>query len=410
MFRMLRFVWDMFVSHKVRFLLTISGVVVGVASLVTLASLLHVGEGILRATSMQASGEDIVNVSNDWRARQKYPNEKRLDSADLENLQRSSLLTDTQYSAVYGMGPAKIVVGAETLDARGVGVDQPAFEVHDLKFAAGRPFNPDEYVVATRVAVVGSRVKEKLPVIEVGTSITVNGVILQVVGIMEKRPQMGPGEEWSWNNRVIVPARTYNLYFSAERRPNTIVGKVSPPATWEGVLEQYVGGVRQITRLVLMTRRSYDIFDLGNSKEEGGTEQIIFLTIKILIFLTTVFSMLVGGINIMNIMLVTVTERTREIGIRRALGATRRDILRQFLAETLGVTLTGAAIGTLGALGALWLASVLLTKFFQPWPFYVATWSLGLGLGFSMVIGIVFGLSPAVRASRLDPVEALRYE
>ena len=112
----------------------------------------------------------------------------------------------------------------------------------------------------------------------------------------------------------------------------------------------------------------------------------------------------------MNIMLVTVTERTREIGIRRALGATRRDILRQFLFETLGVTLTGAVIGTATSVGILAIAAPILTKFVYPWPFYVASWSLGLGLGFSILIGLLFGISPAMRAANLDPVEALRYE
>jgi putative ABC transport system permease protein len=134
------------------------------------------------------------------------------------------------------------------------------------------------------------------------------------------------------------------------------------------------------------------------------------LTIRALLYLTTLFSMIVGGINIMNIMLVTVAERTKEIGVRRAIGASQRDILRQFVSETLAVTVLGAIIGLGVALMLLGAGTAALNQWVTEWPFHVEGWSVGLSISFSVFIGLIFGLYPAWRASKLDPVEALRTE
>jgi len=120
--------------------------------------------------------------------------------------------------------------------------------------------------------------------------------------------------------------------------------------------------------------------------------------------------MIVGGINIMNIMLVTVAERTKEIGVRRAIGASQSDILRQFVAETLAVTVLGALIGLGLALSLLGAGTLALNQWVSAGPFHVEFWAVALSMGFSSGIGLVFGLYPAWRASRLDPVEALRTE
>ncbi len=162
--------------------------------------------------------------------------------------------------------------------------------------------------------------------------------------------------------------------------------------------------------VTLMQDRSVQSFEFGGAGEESETEDVILMTIKMLIYLTTVFSMMVGGINIMNIMLVTVAERTREIGLRRALGATRGSILSQFLAETVAVTLIGAVLGMLLAVVMLGGASWAMTKWVTAWPFYLEVWSLVLAVVFSTIIGLTCGMYPAWRASRLDPVEALRFD
>src|SRR5262249_52285178 len=137
---------------------------------------------------------------------------------------------------------------------------------------------------------------------------------------------------------------------------------------------------------------------------------LIFSIIKMLLLATGLLSLFVGGINIMNIMLVTVTERTREIGVRRAVGATPGAILGQFLLEASFIALTGGVIGVLGGMMFSWLIAVVLTQAIGQWNLHIEPWSIALGLGLSLFTGIAFGMMPAIRASRLDPVEALRYE
>jgi putative ABC transport system permease protein len=159
-------------------------------------------------------------------------------------------------------------------------------------------------------------------------------------------------------------------------------------------------------------RRHYGVENFRVDRESKDEEQfnVIVSVIKILLLGTGLLSLFVGGINIMNIMLVTVTERTREIGVRRAIGADPTSILMQFLLESAFIALTGGIIGVLGGLGLAWSAAFVLTKVLGAWKLHVALWSIVLGLGLSVATGVAFGIFPAWRAARLDPVEALRYE
>jgi len=162
----------------------------------------------------------------------------------------------------------------------------------------------------------------------------------------------------------------------------------------------------------VLLQRHYDVENFRIDGDKDGKQQadVIFLVINVLMLCTAALSLFVGGINIMNIMLVTVTERTREIGIRRALGATRGDILRQFLLESAIIAGLGGLIGVVGGMFLIWLISKILTAALGQWTAHYQTWAIVLGMASSALTGIVFGLYPAWRAARLDPVEALRYE
>jgi putative ABC transport system permease protein len=142
----------------------------------------------------------------------------------------------------------------------------------------------------------------------------------------------------------------------------------------------------------------------------AGHEQLVFQTIELLLLSTGFFSLFVGGINIMNVMLVTVRERTREFGVRRALGATPRLVLLQFLAEAAAVSLVGGAVGVVLGVGVSWAAAQVLRQVVGRWTFGVEPWSIALGLGLAVLTGIVSGILPARRAAALDPIEALRFE
>ncbi len=404
----LRAAFAMFRAQKLRFMLTVSGVVVGVASLVLLASLLEVGEAQLVAASTSAIGADVVSVSNDWERRQEHPGQRRLDRSDMKTLGDSLLLDDITFTANYGMRDAKVQRGTDDDSMFIIGVTETTLDVYNLRVADGRPFHSSEYTGTDRVALVGAHAFREHDGLAVGDTLKVEGVPFRVVGKLVEKPDMGPGGHWGWNNRIIIPARTFNLEFNNDRRPSTIDGRVAPPGI--GTLASRLDSARMSMGFLLMQRREFQVFKFEGGEGGRKTEVIIVQVIEALILLTTVFSMIVGGINIMNIMLVTVTERTSEIGVRRALGATQGDIRRQFLAESIAVTGIGAAMGTLLAVGGVWLASHALTVFLTPWPFHLARWSLVAGIVLSVGIGLIFGLLPAARAARLDPVEALRSE
>ncbi|GDX79116.1 ABC transporter permease [Deltaproteobacteria bacterium] len=398
---------EMFRDQKVRFMLTVSGIVVGVASLVVMASVLEVGQAVLRDSSAEASGDDILTVSNDWHQLNDHPDAKRLDHADQVDISSSALLSpENQVTGTYGMEDRPVRFNEKDYRPLTLGVDPEAFGVYRLSVEKGREFGTADYEGARRVILAGCDALDGG--LQPGDVVRVQGAPYTVVGILAKKAEMGPGGAWSWNRRLLFPQRTYQLDFDPSRRPTNIVVKVAVPPTYPGLVKDYVIATRTLVDGILQRKRSVKSWEIDGVSDDASTEALIMNTIQALLYMTTLFSMIVGGINIMNIMLVTVVERTREIGLRRALGATQAEILRQFLAETLTITLTGAVIGLVGAVGILGIAAWAMTKWVTVWPFQIEPWSVFLGLGFSSMIGVIFGMYPAWRASRLDPVEALR--
>lgn len=403
----LRTTFELFRTQKVRFLLTVSGIVVGVGSLVIMASLLEVGQGILRQSSAEATGDDIVTVQNDWQANQNHPDARRLDRADQQAIRESTLVSPAStVTATYGMRNRSASFGTRSFEPFTIGIGPDAMEVFGLRVAVGRGFSAADHADARRVIIVGAEALDG--VLKPGDVVRVEGQPYTVIGVLEKKAEMGPGGPWSWNQRLLFPDRTYMINFDPTRRPSSIVVKVVPPPGFVGLVKDYALATRSVLDVILMRGRTVKSYEFAGVSDGSGTEEVIVNTIRALLYLTTVFSMIVGGINIMNIMLVTVVERTREIGLRRAVGASRQDILRQFLSETLVITLAGAVIGLLGALALLGVGSWALTRWVTPWPFRIELWSVALGIGFSSAIGLGFGIYPAWRASRMDPVEALR--
>lgn len=407
MWAALRSSFELFRSQKVRFLLTVSGIVVGVGSLVIMASLLVVGQEILRQSSAQATGDDVVTISNDWEVAMNHPDARNLEHTDQEAIAGSTLLpAGTSVTGTYGMESRTALFDGESYTPFTIGIGPDTLAIYQLSVARGRNFAEVDYDEARRVVLLGAEALDGKPA--PGDTVRVDGRPYTVIGVLAKKAEMGPGGPWSWNRRILFPERTYQVNFDASRRPTNIVVKVAPPVGFTGLLKDYVLATRTIFDAILMRDRTIKSYQFEGVSDDSGTEALILKTIRALLYLTTFFSMIVGGINIMNIMLVTVVERTREIGLRRAVGASRRDILTQFLAEALAVTLVGATVGLVGALVLLALVTTLLTELVTPWPFQVEWWSVWLALGSSTVIGLLFGVFPAWRASKLDPVEALR--
>jgi len=287
-----------------------------------------------------------------------------------------------------------------------------ALELYKLEVKRGRFISDDDLRDRRRVCVVGVNVWEEL--LEGAESfdhlaVTVDNVQWSVVGVLANKPGMGASGQgpWMWNNKILVPRTTYDATFFNQHQVDRVFVRVGGM----GPLDiRLVNGRAAIDSTLIRHHYGVHNFKVDRHGKDKEQESLIFDVIKVLLLGTGLLSLFVGGINIMNIMLVTVTERTREIGIRRAIGANPGSIMLQFLLESALIALAGGIIGVLGGVFLAWLISVILTKQLGQWNLHIETWSIMLGLFLSLGTGVVFGLFPAWRAARLDPVEALRYE
>jgi putative ABC transport system permease protein len=288
-------------------------------------------------------------------------------------------------------------------NARLIGTTADYAEVFNYKLSHGRFFTPEEDELRTRVVVLGADIPERLetePASLVGRTIAVNGQPFQIIGIFES---IGGGfGNQSPDFAALIPFRTAEQRVFGRDEMDNISVRVSPDASMERAMVDIERVLRRRHKLVPGSANDFSIVD---RREFLDTQQEAQQTFTMLLASIAGVSLLVGGIGIMNIMLVSVTERTREIGIRMALGATRFSILLQFLVESVTLCLLGGGLGIL--LGTV--AARTLSRF-AGWEVFVSPESVGLASAFSVAVGLFFGIWPARRAARLDPIEALRYE
>jgi putative ABC transport system permease protein len=279
--------------------------------------------------------------------------------------------------------------------------------VRDFSVAKGREFTEPETDAMARVAILGPVTVDTLFGVNdpIGQPVKMNGVNFTVVGVLKAKGDQG---YFNPDDQVLIPYTTAMKQVLGVDYLGEVDVQVAEGADVNKVLADISALLRKRHRLQPGTP---DDFNIRNQADMIETFNQMAVTFTVLLGGIGGISLLVGGIGIMNIMLVTVTERTREIGIRKAIGAKERSILLQFLAESMIISGLGGMIGVAGGIGLARLIEVLSTKY-APNPFItiVEVPSILLALSFSAVVGIFFGFYPALRASRLDPVEALRYE
>ncbi len=403
--------------NKLRSALTILGVVIGVTSIVAMTALIR-GFGDNLEELIRALGSDTVVVAkmgissfasgkNFWDL-MKRPNLTEADARAIAQQAPSAGLVTYHLGEGPGGQAVRFTYRSVATKRMGVlGADANWLQANYLKMATGRFFSAFEVQHRRQVVVLGSSPAAVLfPAADpIGKKICVDGVEYTVVGVLGKRPGLLGGDT---NEFAILPITTYEKQFPTPRfrgylfRFLTIVVTPREGFTRDQLQREVEEVMRARHRLKLDKENDFDI-------QTADSIMRIFnqLTQAVVLALAVISSiaLMVGGIGVMAIMTISVTERTREIGVRKAIGARRGQILTQFLIEAVVLTLVGGLLGAgLGAVIGIGANAWAGFKSTLPW------WAFALGLGFSATVGIFFGLFPAFKASRLDPIEALRYE
>ena len=390
-------------ANKLRTVLTLLGVVIGVASVIAVVTLVN-GANVYVATKINKQGADVFTVSQQPAFTSSYQ--------EYLKYQKRKVISLEQYRAVQAGCSACVQVGAfqsttgkivyqaqSSTDTQIRGYTALMPEMQNLDIVEGRSLTQADEDHAARVALIGSDIEENLLKGEdpIGKEIRVDGVPYTIIGLGEKQ---GKTLGQSQDNWVAVPLTAYQKTYGTAKTV-TIYMKAGTGAV---AMETASDQARVIMREMRHDRPGEDdSFTLETSSTLAGLlNQIVGMIGGVAIGIAAI-TLVVGGVVIMNIMLVSVTERTREIGVRKALGAKKQDLLLQFLMESATMSVVGGAIGVvIGVSGAKGVAII------AGFPASIALWSVFAGLFVALSVGIFFGVYPARKAANLDPIVALR--
>jgi putative ABC transport system permease protein len=404
-----RFAVGAILEYKLRSALTILGIVVGVTTVMAMVAIVT-GFNNNVIGNLQAFGANRIEFQKyEDRFGPNAPDEERrrknLTVEDAEALRRA--LPAATVSSLVGYTDAVIHVKNGNLEANGpyvLGADEfyPTGTAYNV--GRGRFFTPEEVKHSALVVVLGAEVQEAIfPKQDpIGQDITVDGLRYNVVGVLEKK---GAQFGWSPDNKVVLPYGSFDRQFGFVVRTGGVNLNVVPKRVedLDAVIETSVAVLRARRKVPFNKPNDFAVITPDQLISQfkaitgGITGAMVFVAL---------ISLLIGGVGVMNIMLISVTQRTREIGVRRAVGALRRDVVGQFLVEAVTLSTIGGALGVV--LGLLISAAVKAAV--PALPTAMPLWSPVVGLLVSMGVGIVFGSYPAVKASRLDPIQALRWE
>jgi putative ABC transport system permease protein len=404
----IRSAFSAIMANALRSLLTMLGIVIGVAAVIAMVA---IGSGArnLVDSQIRSLGANLAIVTpgnvTQGGARLGAGAASSLTDEDARAIRRE--IDGVVAAAPFVQGGAQVVAGGSNWGTRIYGIDLDWFSAREWDVATGRTFDPEEVRRGDIVILLGQTVAKNLfgeddPIDQ---TVRVRNVPFRVIGVMASKGQSAFGQDQ--DDVVFVPLdagrrRVIGRNYAKDRSVGSIFVKFANESDIEPGIETMAHLLRQRHRII---GEQEDDFSIRNLTEIANTATASANTLSMLLAAVAAVSLLVGGIGIMNIMLVSVTERTREIGLRLAVGARPRDILSQFLIEATTLSTIGGALGIALGAGAAYLVAQL-----AGWPSLVSTNAILMAVGFSALVGIFFGFYPAQRAARLDPIEALRRE
>lgn len=399
-------------SNKTRSFLTMLGIVIGVGAVILIVSV-GAGAQSLILNQVETLGSDLVGVLP-GKTEEGIPATAygivitTLTYEDALALGKKTNVPNLLDVVAYYRGALPVKYKSNSYDTSINGVTATYTKVEGGDIEIGRFFNEDEEKNLSKVVVLGSTVKKELfgESHVIGQKVNIKKQSFEVIGVMKSR---GTVAMQDYDDQVFIPIKTMQKLIAGVNHVSMIRAKVDDKQNIDRALED----------IAITLRDRHDISDQTGDEDDftvrsaaQALEMITTITDALKFFLAAMaaLSLVVGGIGIMNIMLVTVTERTKEIGLRKAVGANTFNILSQFLIESISVTFIGGIVGIIGGIFISYLVSLVVNSLGYNWDFVITLNSIIVAIAVSSVVGIIFGLYPARKASKLEPVEALRYE
>ncbi|MDD4894497.1 MAG: ABC transporter permease, partial [Candidatus Omnitrophica bacterium] len=389
-------------SHKMRAFLSILGILIGVAAVI---AMLAIGQGAKESIEKQlvSLGSNLLIIRpgamRSMGVALEAGTTTRFTLQDADEINKLSEVKDASPSV---RSRAQVVYADKNWNTQVEGVGVSYEQLRSASPTIGRFFTAEELRMRNKVALLGATVARELfgDTNPIGETIKINLINFKVIGIL---PAKGSAGHQDQDDTVVIPITTAMYRVLGKQYVDSIYVEATGPDTISTAEEEINKLIIKQHRLI--TDDQKDSFQIRNMADIKKTLESTTQTMSLLLGAIAAISLLVGGIGIMNIMLVSVTERTREIGLRKAIGANNKDIMTQFLIEAVLMSFIGGLVGIMLGSGT----AVVVTTVAK-WPVKVSLSSIVLAAVFSLVVGVVFGLWPAQKASKLDPIEALRYE